>query len=264
MAQALKKHTAHLVFGADRCEETLRTALSEGCIDGALTEQTIARCDLLFIALYPQAAIDTVKKWAAQIKRGACVVDLCGVKRAIEDTLAPLAREHGFLYIGGHPMAGREVSGYTAARADLFEGASMILTPDADAPPSLLESLESLFLSIGFRCVTFSTPEDHDRIIAYTSQLAHVLSSAYVKSPTALMHRDFSAGSFADMTRVASLNEAMWTELFLLNRDFLADEVDALCGRLSDYSKALRAQDAQALKRLLAEGSERKRALQRD
>ncbi|MGI6005092.1 MAG: prephenate dehydrogenase [Christensenellales bacterium] len=261
MAQALKKYTGHLVLGTDLDADVLRRALSEGAVDGALEDDAVSRCDLLLVALYPQAAVDFVTSHAQTIKKGACVIDLCGVKRHVCAALEPVARAHGFHFIGGHPMAGREVSGYGAARPELFAGASMILTPEAGTPEALLEQLESLFTSVGFAGIKYAGPAEHDRIIACTSQLAHVLSSAYVKSPAALEHKGFSAGSFQDMTRVATLNEDMWSELFLLNRDYLCGEIDALRERLAQYALALRAGDAPELTRLLKEGKTRKQQL---
>ena len=194
----------------------------------------------------------------ALIAKSAILVDLCGVKRTVVAAIAPIAEQHGFAYIGGHPMAGRERGGFTASTEDLYVGASMILTPDKRTDMRLLETLKAFFLDLGFAGLTFSTPEEHDRIIAFTSQLAHIVSSAYVKSPEAQRRRGFSAGSFQDMTRVARLDEDMWTELFLDDEDFLTKELDELIGHLTDYRNALRDRDAQRLHDLLKEGRELK------
>lgn len=263
-AKALKSRTAHHVLGLDRDKAVERRALEENMLDGRLDDASIAQCDLLLVALYPQAAIEFIKRQAERIKKGDCVVDLCGVKRPVCSEIHPLARENGFTFVGGHPMAGSERSGYAAAKADLFAGASMILTPQLDEAESVRKALEPFFLSIGFGCVHITDPAEHDHMIAYTSQLAHVLSSAYVQTPSALRHKGFSAGSFKDMTRVATLNEDMWTELFMLNRDHLADELEALCGRLAAYSSALRAQNDNALKSLLHKGCEYKAQITRE
>ena len=185
-------------------------------------------------------------------------MDLCGVKRAVVRELAPVAEQYGFAYIGGHPMAGRERGGFTAATDSLYVGASMILTPDKRTDMQLLETLKAFFLDIGFASLTFSDPEEHDRIIAFTSQLAHIVSSAYVKSPEAQKRRGFSAGSFQDMTRVARLDENMWTELFLDDADYLTDELDILIGHLQEYADALKSKDAERLRALLRDGREKK------
>ena len=185
-------------------------------------------------------------------------MDLCGVKRSVVAEIGPVAEKHGFAYIGGHPMAGRERGGFTASSEDLYVGASMILTPDHRTDMLLLETLKAYFLDIGFAGLTFSDPEEHDRIIAFTSQLAHIASSAYVKSPEAQRRRGFSAGSFQDMTRVARLDEAMWTELFMADRDYLTKELDILIANLQAYADALKSGDAERVRALLKEGRELK------
>ena len=232
-----------------------------GAIDGPLTEENLPQCDLILVAIRPQAAVDWVREHAGQIGKSAILVDLCGVKRVVVEQIAPVAEEHGFAYIGGHPMAGKERGGFTASADDLYVGASMILTPDKRTDMKLLETLQAFFLDVGFAKLTFSQPEEHDRIIAFTSQLAHIVSSAYVKSPAAAEHRGFSAGSFRDMTRVAYLNERMWAELFMLNREDLREEIQGLIDRLRLYEAALDTGDEEGLTALLREGREAKTAL---
>lgn len=258
MAKSAKARTSHTVWGLDRDAETITLARLCGAIDGTLTEETLPQCDLLLVAVCPGAAVEWVAEHADQIASGTIVVDLCGVKRAVVQKLAPLAEQRGFSYIGGHPMAGLERGGFVSSSDRLFDGASMILTPDKRTDMQLLETLKAFFLDVGFANLTFSTPEEHDRIIAYTSQLAHIASSAYVKSPEAQKRRGFSAGSFRDMTRVARLDEKMWTELFLDNADYLTGELSILIGHLNDYLAALENRDEEALRALLKEGRELK------
>ena len=191
------------------------------------------------------------------------MIDLCGVKRAVCGPLFETAKDNGFVFIGGHPMAGIEYWGFDHATATLFDNASMILTPPPGTGIQTLSDLKHFFRGLGFGRVVMTTPEEHDRLIGYTSQLAHVVSSAYVKSPEAMKHPGFSAGSFKDMTRVARLSEKMWTELFLLNRDELQGELDALIEHLEEYRAALSAGDAEGLERLLREGRERKEIVDR-
>ena len=248
----------HRVLGCDKAPEVMAQALAEGVLAGELTESALGECDLLLLALYPQAAVEHLTRWAPAVGRQCVVIDLCGVKRAVCGPLEQLARQHGFLYLGGHPMAGMEKSGYGVSRGDLFQKASMILTPAPDFPAPVLERVENWFLSLGFGRVQRSTPEEHDRIIALTSQLAHVISCAYIGSPTALGFLGFSAGSFQDMTRVARLNETMWTELFLENRDYLAQEIDSLAQRLAEYGGAVGQGDREALYSLLQQAHQRK------
>ena len=258
MAKSVKARTAHTVYGADLDQETMALARMSGAIDGALTEETLPQCDLILVAICPGAAVRWVKDHAEQIAKSAILVDLCGVKRVVVEALAPIAEEHGFAYIGGHPMAGRERGGFTASSEDLYVGAFMILTPDKRTDMQLLETLKAFFLDVGFAGLTFSDPEEHDRIIAFTSQLAHITSSAYVKSPEAQRRRGFSAGSFQDMTRVARLDEDMWTELFLDDADYLVKELDILIENLTAYSAALKSGDAERVRALLKEGRELK------
>ncbi len=258
MAKSVKARTAHTVYGADLDQETMALARMSGAIDGALTEENLPQCDLILVAICPGAAVQWVRDHADRIAKSAILVDLCGVKRVVVEALGPIAEEHGFAYIGGHPMAGRERGGFTASSEDLYVGASMILTPDKRTDMQLLETLKAFFLDIGFAGLTFSDPEEHDRIIAFTSQLAHITSSAYVKSPEAQRRRGFSAGSFQDMTRVARLDENMWTELFLDDADYLVKELDILIENLTAYSTALKSGDAERVRALLKEGRELK------
>ena len=258
MAKSIKARTAHTVFGCDLDQETMMMARMCGAIDAPLTAENLKDCDLVLVAIRPAAAVKWVKEHAEGIRRDTILVDLCGVKRTVVAAIAPIAEERGFSYIGGHPMAGKERGGFTASAEDLYVGASMILTPDKRTDMRLLETLKAFFLDLGFAGLTFSTPEEHDRIIAFTSQLAHIVSSAYVKSPEAQKRRGFSAGSFQDMTRVARLDEDMWTELFLDDEDFLTAELEELIGHLTDYRNALRAKDTQRLHDLLKEGRELK------
>ena len=258
MAKSTKARTGHTVWGTDLDKETMTMARMCGAIDAPLTEENLPQCDLILVAIRPGAAVEWVRTHAHLIAPSAILVDLCGVKRTVVSAITPIARERGFAYIGGHPMAGRERGGFTASSEDLYVGASMILTPDQRTDMQLLETLKAFFLDLGFAGLTFSDPEEHDRIIAFTSQLAHIVSSAYIKPPEAQRRRGFSAGSFQDMTRVARLDEDMWTELFLDDADYLTTELDELIVHLREYADAIRARDAQALRALLRDGREKK------
>ncbi len=262
LARSIKVHTDFEVLGMDINPQTMLQANLLGAIDGTLTEDNLARCDVVLVALYPAAIVTWITEHQDAFRPGAWVIDCGGVKEAVCTPLNALAQGKPWHYCGGHPMAGREFSGFRYAKDDLFDRASMILTPSRDAGPEVLTWLKGFFLTIGFRRVQFTTPREHDEMIAYTSQLAHVVSSAYVKCPLAQKHRGFSAGSFADMTRVAKLNEDMWTELFFDNRDALLPEINGLIDRLAAYRDALAAEDHQAMKQLLREGREIKEALE--
>ncbi len=258
MAKSVKSFTDCTVYGVDLDRETMALALMSGAIDGVLDSTAYTCCDLLLVAIPPAALLHWAESTAPLIPKSCVLIDLCGVKRAITEALTPLSERYGFLYIGGHPMAGKEVAGFRNADASLWKGASMILTPDKRADIVTLDKLKSFFLQIGFETITFTDPEEHDRIIAYTSQLAHIVSSAYVKSPSAQTHMGFSAGSFRDMTRVARLDEDMWTELFTANRDKLLAELETFIGHLNEYRNALKSGDDGSLHELLRRGRELK------
>lgn len=263
MAKALKKYTPHTILGMDTNPQVMFKAKLLEAIDVELTSERLPICDMVLVATWPKAAVAYVQENAHRIRKGATVIDLCGVKRAVCEPLFQVAQENGFLFVGGHPMAGIEYSGFDHANGALFQNASMILTPPPGIGIQELAELKHFFRELGFARVVMTTPEEHDRVIGYTSQLAHVVSSAYVKSPEAMEHHGFSAGSFRDMTRVARLHPAMWTELFLLNREPLLSELDALIGHLNEYRSALETADGQQLYALLKEGTERKEIVDR-
>jgi prephenate dehydrogenase len=258
IAKAIKQDTEHEVLGTDLQEPVIFKAQLLEAIDGRLTDDMIGECDYIILALYPGATVEYVKSHRDVFKKGAVVIDCCGVKSAVCSEIYPIAAEQGFSYVGGHPMAGIEFSGFEHSQKGLFKHASMILTPQTDMTIQEMDRLKKFWVSLGFNHVQLSTPEEHDRIIAFTSQLAHVVSSAYVKSPTSLKHKGFSAGSYKDLSRVAKLNETMWTELFMLNRENLVTEIDGMIGRLQQYRDAISDGREKDLWDLLHEGTERK------
>ena len=228
-------------------------AVLAGASDGSLAGH-LADCQLILIALYPGAAADWLTAAAPELAPGTLVIDCCGTKAAICAVGFPLAAQYGFTFVGGHPMAGTQFSGFKHSRATLFRGASMVIVPPVYDDIDFLQRVKDALAPAGFGHITVTTAAAHDQMIAFTSQLAHLVSNAYIKSPTARAHKGFSAGSYKDMTRVAWLNEQMWTELFLANRDALLQELDTLMASLGDYRDALAERDAPRLKALLAEG----------
>ena len=258
IAKAIKYNTDNTVYGYDIDRGVLLKAKLLGAVDEELTSDILPTCDMVILGLYPNDTLEFVRTHADKIKKGAIVMDSCGVKRVVCEPLWKVASENGFMFIGAHPMAGLHFSGFEYSDVDMFSEASMIIIPSKDVKIEDLEAVKSLYLKLGFTNIQISTPEEHDKIIAYTSQLAHVVSNAYVKSPEAEVHKGFSAGSYKDLTRVAKLNETMWTELFFENEDNLINEVDGIIANLQKYSKALKEHDAVTLKALLKEGRERK------
>ena len=261
LAMSIRKHTEHTVFGYDIDPEVMLRAKAVEAIHDELTDELLPGCDIVLVSLFPQLCADWIIGHADAFGPKALVIDCAGVKRHVCRQVEPVAAEHAWSYIGGHPMAGREFSGFANARANLFENASMILCPSAEVPIEAREAAKAFFLESGFKLVRFCTPEAHDQMIAYTSQLAHIVSGAYIKNPLSKDHRGFSAGSFLDMTRVARMNEVMWTELFLENNDLLLPAVDDLILRLNEYRQALASGDPEQLLPVLREGRIAKEAL---
>jgi len=254
LAKAIKYNTDNTVIGYDIDENVILKAKLLGAIDEEMTEQKISECDIIITGLYPEATKKYITENAKKFKRGAIVLDTCGVKTYVCEDMYRVAKENGFTFVGAHPMAGLHLSGFEHSKVTMFSNASMLLVPSPDTGINELDTVRKLFSKIGFTNIQNTTPEEHDRIIAFTSQLAHVVSNAYVKSPSAKLHKGFSAGSYRDLTRVAKLNEVMWTELFLENRENLAFEVDTIIENLKQYSKALKENDAGTLEKLLRDG----------
>lgn len=259
------------VIACDTDEDTMDAAMIE-TVEAVLDDEEIPACDLIILAAYPDACIEWLEEHAEALGAasdtergtGPVVIDTAGVKAAVCARAFDLAREHGFAFVGAHPMAGTEHSGFAHARANLFEGAPMVLVPpalDDTGRLLLLDRVHTLLAPVGFGTFSVTTPEEHDEVIAYTSQLAHVVSNAYVKSPTAREHHGFSAGSYRDLTRVAHLNPAMWAELMCDDAENLSREIGRIIDALGAYRDALDAGDRERLRALLAEGDRIKRAL---
>ena len=248
----------HRVLCADRDESMLSFAVLSGAVEAPLTSKSIAECDLILLAIYPDGSAAWLEQNACYIRKGTLVMDCCGIKREICRRCFPLAKEYGFTFIGGHPMAGNQFSGFKYSRANLFEGAPMVLVPDRFDDIDLLDRAKQALSPCHFGSFSVTTAENHDRMIAFTSQMPHIVSNAFIKSPTALEHRGFSAGSYKDLTRVAWLNAPMWAELFLENREYTLSELDAFIASLRQYRKAIAENDENALIALLEEGKRRK------
>ncbi len=242
------------VLAFDTDSSVMQFAKLNGSIEGELTDKEIPLCDLILICTYPEAAVDYMTQKSPIFGTKPIVIDCCGTKRVIVEKGMALAKEHGFTYVGGHPMAGTQFSGYKYSKADLFSGAPMVIVPPKYDDVLLYDKIKTLLSPAGFGSITVTTAEKHDETIAFTSQLAHVVSNAYIKSPTARKHPGLSAGSYKDMTRVAWLNPEMWTQLFLDNRDNLIRETDTIIRNLEAYRKALEDNDRETLMQLLAEG----------
>ena len=254
-AYALEGHT---VYAAEKDDRMLSFAILAGAVQNRLDASTIPDCDLILLAIYPDGSASWLERNAEYVSKNALVIDCCGIKKEICSRCFPLAKQYGFTFVGGHPMAGSQFSGFKYSRADLFAGAPMVLVPPVFDDILLLDRVKEALAPCHFGSFSVTTAEDHDKKIAFTSQMAHIVSNAYVKSPTALEHKGFSAGSYRDLTRVAWLNPQMWAELFLENTDNVLFELDLLINSLSAYRSAIAEQDMDTLIMLLEEGKRRK------
>ena len=258
IAKSAKKNTKFKVYGYDINEAVVKKAVQEKSIDGELTEKRLATCDYIFIPLYPEAVVEYVEKNASVFKEGAVVIDCAGVKRSVCDKCFKIAENFNFVFVGGHPMAGTQYSGFENSKDTMFYNAPFVLTPKENEDILILANAREIIMQLGFGRVSVMTPQKHDKLIAFTSQLAHVVSNAFVKSPSAIERKGISAGSYKDLTRVAYLNENMWTELFLDNKDNLIFELDNIINELKKYSDAMKKDDPETLRQLLKEGREAK------
>ncbi len=248
----------HTVYAAEKDEDMLAFAILSGAVHSKLDEGIIPECDLILLAIYPDGSASWLEKYAHLVSKNTLVMDCCGIKEEICRRCFPLAEQYGFTFVGGHPMAGTQFSGFKYSRATLFNGAPMVLVPPRYDDIELLDRVKMALSPCGFGSFSVTTAQEHDRLIAFTSQMPHVMSNAFIKSPTAASHKGFSAGSYKDLTRVAWLNAPMWAELCMENRENMLFELDSYINSLQAYKTALENQDLDGLTVLLEEGKRRK------
>lgn len=250
--------SGHTVYACEQDEAILSFAMLAGAVHGRLDEARISQCELILLAIYPEASASWLEQNAAFVSHKTLVLDCCGTKKEICERCFPLAAHYGFTFVGGHPMAGSQFSGFKYSRADLFEGAPMVLVPPVFDDIQLLDRVKKTLAPCGFGSFSVTTTMEHDKMIAFTSQLPHIVSNAFIKSPTALRHKGFSAGSYRDLTRVAWLNSTMWAELFLENKENLLLELDFFINNLKRYRDTIANGEETLLIKLLEEGKQRK------
>jgi prephenate dehydrogenase len=256
-------NAGHTVYVGNRNLDTLAFAQLAGAVHGPLTQDNIGKCDLLLLAIYTDGSASWLEKNAPLIRKDTLVIDCCGIKGEICRRCFPVAKEYGFTFVGGHPMAGSHHSGFKYSRDDMFRGAPMVLVPPRFDDIELLERCKQALAPCEFGMYSVTTAEEHDKMIAFTSQMPHIVSNAYIKSPTARKHKGFSAGSYKDLTRVAWLNPEMWAELFLTNRENILEELDFYINSLEAYRSAIAENDYDRLITLLDEGRRRKQEVDR-
>ena len=257
LARAYKK-AGHTIYAHNRGESILSFAMLAGVVDAPLTDKNIGQCDLILLSIYADASAAWLEDNAQHIDTSTLIIDCCGIKKDSCDRCFPLAEKYGFTFVGGHPMAGSHHSGFKYSRSNLFQGAPMVLVPPRFDDPVLLERVKIALAPCGFKMYSVTTAQEHDRMIGFTSQMPHIISNAFIKSPTALQHKGFSAGSYKDLTRVAWLNPQMWSELFLSNKENLLDELDFFIDSLSQYRQAIAQNNEEQLIKLLDDGRKRK------
>lgn len=257
LARAYTK-AGHTVLAVDLDESMLSFAQLAGVVTTPLTKDNIGNCDLILLSIYADASATWLELHGKYIRNDTLVIDCCGIKTEICRRCFPVAEKYGFTFVGGHPMAGSQFSGFKYSRSNLFQGAPMVLVPPRYDDPELLQRIKEALLPCGFKSFSVTTAEKHDEMIAFTSQMPHIISNAFIKSPTALLHKGFSAGSYKDLTRVAWLNPQMWSELFLSNKDCILQELDFYIDSLQAYRDAISTNDAEKLIKLLDDGKRRK------
>lgn len=257
LARAYAK-AGHKVFVYDQDEQMVSFAELAGVVHGRLNENTIPQCELILLAVFAGGSASWLQNNALYISDNALVIDCCGIKKQICQICFPLAEKYGFTFLGGHPMAGSHHAGFKYSRSNLFQGAPMVLVPPRFDDPMLLQRAKDALQPCGFGSFSVTTAEEHDKMIAFTSQMPHIVSNAYIKSPTATEHKGYSAGSYKDLTRVAWLNPQMWAELFLSNKDNILNELSLYINNLQQYQIALENEDEDYLIGLLDDGRKRK------
>lgn len=260
LAKAFSKYTDHYIIGLNRTRSTLETALSDGAIDEIGTAESLSKADIVYMCTYPEHIVSFVAENARFFKKGSVITDVCGIKREICGQMTKVCRDNGLTFCGSHPMAGKEKFSYTASASELFKGASYIIVP-CEAGEEAVKLLSDRAMEIGFGSVRIATPEEHDRMIAFTSQLPHVLACAYVKSPCCPKHGGFSAGSYRDVSRVASINENLWTDLFLDNKEPLCEEISILIENLEMFKALIESGNESELREQLKQSRLVKEAL---
>lgn len=259
MAKALKGFRGCTVYGINHRRETLEMAIADGVIanTGESEDEILEKSDMVILGLYPSLCVDFVKKHIDRFKKGALVTDVCGIKEKIVDEITPLMRPD-MEFIGAHPMAGREVYGYKNSLADLFRGCNFLITPTERSSAEAAAVIEEMAYYIGAKRVVRIAPRAHDEMIAYTSQLMHVIAVALCDNRHIEKAASFSAGSLRDCTRVAVINETLWSELFIENKAALCVLIDELKDSLDKMENAIKNEDYDTLKAIMRGATEAK------
>jgi len=262
MAMALEEFKSARIIGADIDESICRRAVDDGAVSEAYADagRVFQQSDLLIFCVYAHHIPALLEEHAKHLKPGCVVSDICGVKGPLYGKLMPLLPQ-GIVFVGTHPMAGKERDGYENAEAGLYRGSGFIIVPTARSTPEGVALLRALARHIGAARIAVAGPEEHDALIAYTSNLMHAAAAGLCVRPHPAFHPAFAAGAFRDCTRVADINAGAWTELLMDNRQNTASALGTYIEDLQAMKKALANEDREALYDLLQTAGENKRKL---
>jgi len=262
LGRAIIKKTEHKVYGYDISADVMLKAEILSAIHFPLTEQDYEKLDLLIIATFPRLFEKIMQDTTPKLKNSACVIDIGGNKKAPVTAMRKMSKKFPDInFIATHPMAGKEFPGIDHSTPTLFEKASMIMVPITN-DAKVISDLKKLFLELGFGTIIFTDDKTHDKMISYTSQLPHIISSCYIQSDLADVHNGFSAGSFRDLSRVARMNPIMWTELVLDNKTELLPELESFINRLTAFKDALRTNNEAKIKTMFQNGNAKKEQIE--
>ncbi len=254
LAKALRKLNFKKIWGVDINPEVLQQATGQGVIDAGFTcgDVPLANSDLVFLALYPSQTINFVKEYQQKFKQNALITDTAGLKQKVMAGVRQYLRPD-LDFVGGHPLAGKECSGFKHASADLFVNANYILTPVQENKEESLALAERIIRSIGCNKPILMSPEEHDRIIALTSHLPHLIAAALINSNTSRNLGSLVGGSFRDATRVAAMNVSLWSELLAENKDNILHQLDIFSANLTKIKLVIENNDPESLRNLLTQ-----------
>lgn len=258
LSKAVKLKTGYRVFGVDKDNDINIKAKVLKVIDDRLGYDNMGECKFLFLCMHPQNTISYIRDHSGMINADTVVIDCCGIKQGVCREAFEIAEKNGFTFIGGHPIVWSEKWGFDNSKPSLFDRASMVLTPPHNVSIQELDAAKNLLTKIGFSNIEICSPREHDRIIAYTSELLHIMSSAYIKSRTANEHYGFSDDNFGHFIKLAGTDKKLWSELFCENRAALLPELDALIANLVKYRTAIFDGNKTEIERLISEGKEKK------
>lgn len=259
-AKRLSPQKDKTIYGIDQNEQTIQTALELNIIKEGSTNpgKLIKECNLIILALYPTM----IKPWIVEnqqyLESGTILMDISGVKTNIVEPVQAILREDLEL-ISIHPMCGRESRGIDFAQADIFDNANYIIVPTDKNTPKAIEAAKQLGKDLRVKNISILSCEEHDRMIGFLSQLTHVIAVSLMNTHDNSHLVEYTGDSFRDLTRIATINEDLWSELFLLNKDILLDEIDQFLDATKHFRDSLEKEDIDEMKRLFIQSTNRRK-----